>query len=93
MDPVSSQELLSSFNHKNSFNREGRQEVLAKIAKGVHLSYFLYLPSGALPTESQYTPAFYTDLNSDHAVRFTSTSFRVSSCANPAKQRAISEFR
>ena len=35
----------------------------------------------------------YTDLNNDHAARFTSTSLRVNSCASPAKQRAISEFR
>src|SRR5450755_2421564 len=35
----------------------------------------------------------YTDLNSDHAARFTSASLRVNSWASPAKQRAISEFR
>ena len=35
----------------------------------------------------------YTDLNSDHAARFTSASLRVNSCASPEKQRAISEFR
>src|ERR1039458_6494307 len=32
----------------------------------------------------------YTLLNNDQAARLTSTSLRVSSCASPAKQRAIS---
>src|SRR5271169_5432325 len=35
----------------------------------------------------------YTDLNNDHAARFTSASFCVNSCASPAKHRAISVLR